>query len=349
MRSRSFFSATSLIACLFLSAIAYGPFATAVARNETTSQEKQAEPKVSKEEVDSAMKINDAVGAAAKLQVAGQFLKKYPKSSLRSRIANNLVVELEHIADPAQRLPLIDTYLSLFKEPSDAEMVSAAQIDAYILLERPDDAFRQASVWLEKHPDDIDLLRRLSVVSSNEAIRGNNKFVEQGNKYGVRAIDLIEADKKPADFDSAKWNEYKARSLPLLYREAGVLALRSGNTTGARTNLEKAAAVKSIDPVVYAILGQMKDEEYSAMAAKYQAMPAGAEKQAMLQTIQDQMDKIIAYYAQAMGLTGDKPEFGPLKAQLKPGLEEYYKFRHNGSLEGLQQLVDKYKATPATR
>jgi hypothetical protein len=348
MRSRSFFSATTLIACLFLQAMAYGPLAPAVAWNETTSQEKQAEPKVSKEEVDSAMKINDAVGAAAKLQVAGQFLKKYPKSSLRSRIANNLVVELEKVADPSQRLALIDTYLSLFKEPSDVEMVNAAQIDAYILLERPDDAFRQASVWLEKHPDDIDLLRRLSVVSSNEAIRGNNKFVEQGNKYGVRAIELIEADKKPADFDPAKWSDYKSRSLPLLYREAGVLALRSGNTAGAKTNLEKAAAVKSIDPVVYAILGQMKDEEYSAMAAKYQAMPAGAERQAMLQTIQDQMDKIIAYYAQAMALTGDKPEFAPLKAQLKPGLEEYYKFRHNGSLEGLQQLVDKYKATPAT-
>jgi hypothetical protein len=158
----------------------------------------------------------------------------------------------------------------------------------------------------------------------------------------------MEADKKPVDLDPAKWNEYKSRWLPLLYREGGVLALKSGDNAGARTKLEKAASLKSIDPVVYAILGQMKDEEYAAMAAKYQAMPAGAEKQAMLHTVQDQLDKVIAYYAQAMALAGDKPEFVQLKTQLKPGLEEYYKFRHNGSLEGLQQLIDKYKASATT-
>lgn len=348
MRSRRFFSAAALIACLSLPTVAYGLLATAVARNETATQEKQAEPKVSGEEADSALKINKAVGAVAKLQAAGQFLKKYPTSSLRPRISNAMAMEAANIADPAQRLAVIDTYLSLFKEPSEAEMVSVAQIDAYILLDRADDAFRLGSVWLEKHPDDIEVMRGLSVLSSNEAIRGNNKFVEPGNKYGGRAIELMEADKKPAALDPAKWNEYKSRWLPLLYREGGVLALKSGDNAGARTKLEKAAVLKSNDPVVYAILGQMKDEEYAAMAAKYQAMPDGAEKQAMLQTVHDQMDKMIAYYAQAMALAGDKPEFVQLKTQLKPGLEEYYKFRHNGSLEGLQQLIDKYKATAAT-
>ncbi|MDQ2975218.1 MAG: hypothetical protein M3R69_07385 [Acidobacteriota bacterium] len=347
MRSRRFFSAVALLACLFLPAMAYRPLATAVARNGTATQDKQAESKVSGEEADAALKINKAVGAAAKLQAAGQFLKKYPKSSLRPRIASALAMEVAS-TDPSQRLAFIDTYLSLFKEPSEAEMVSVAQIDAYILLDRADDAFRLGSVWLEKHPDDIEVMRGLSVLSSNEAIRGNNKFVEPGNKYGGRAIELMEADKKPADLDPAKWNEYKARWLPLLYREGGVLALKSGDNAGARTKLEKAAALKSIDPVVYAILGQMKDEEYAAMAAKYQAMPDSAAKQTMLQTVQDQMDKVIAYYAQAMALAGDKPEFVQLKTQLKPGLEEYYKFRHNGSLEGLQQLIDKNKATAAT-
>jgi hypothetical protein len=327
--------------------MAYVPLATAVARNGIATQDKPAEPKVSGEEADSALKINKAVGAAAKLQAAGQFLKKYPKSSLRPRIANALAMEVAN-TDPSQRLAIIDTYLSLFKDPSEAEMVSVAQIDAYILLDRADDAFRLGSVWLEKHPDDIEVMRGLSVLSSNEAIRGNNKFVEPGNKYGGRAIELMEADKKPVDLDPAKWNEYKSRWLPLLYREGGVLALKSGDNAGARTKLEKAAALKSVDPVVYAILGQMKDEEYAAMAAKYQAMPAGAEKQAMLHTVQDQLDKVIAYYAQAMALAGDKPEFVQLKTQLKPGLEEYYKFRHNGSLEGLQQLIDKYKVSATT-
>jgi len=32
--------------------------------------------------------------------------------------------------------------------------------------------------------------------------------------------------------------------------------------------------------------------------------------------------------------------------QLTTDLTDYYKFRHNNSTEGLQQLIDKYKPKP---
>jgi tetratricopeptide (TPR) repeat protein len=339
-------SAAAIVACISLS-LAANAF-SAVVTGHSIAQEKTADLKVSKEEADAAAKIDRAVGPAAKLQAGAEFLKKYPKSVLRPRIASSLAGALSNVADAAQRIALVETYLGIFKEPGEAEHVNGTLLDAYLIAERAEDAFRLGAAWLEKHPDDVDVMRRLSIVSSNEAIRGNSKFVEQGNKYGIRAIELIEADKKPASADATQWAEYKVRVLPSLYREAGILALRLGNKADARAKLEKAAGLKTPDPVVYAIVGQLYDEEYATMASQYKAMPGGSEKEATLQKVQNLMDKVIEYYAQAMGAAGDKAQYEQMRSQLRSGLEQYYKFRHNGSMDGLQQLIDKYKQPAAT-
>jgi hypothetical protein len=190
-------------------------------------------------------------------------------------------------------------------------------------------------------------MRRLAIVALNEAIKGNNKYVAQGEKYGAKAVEILEADRKPTATDDAQWAEYKTKWTGSVYREAGFLAMQAGDKAAARARLTKAAELKSPDPVVYAVVGQMNDEDYATLAGQYQKMPAGAEKTAMLQKVQAQMDKAIEYYAQSIAISGDRPEFQALRTQVMPGLEEYYKFRHNGSTDGLQQLIAKYKQTPA--
>ena len=59
------------------------------------------------------------------------------------------------------------------------------------------------------------------------------------------------------------------------------------------------------------------------------------------------MDKAIDLYARALGASAGKPEHKQLEDQVLQSITPYYKYRHNGSTEGLQQLIDKYK-TPAT-
>ena len=55
------------------------------------------------------------------------------------------------------------------------------------------------------------------------------------------------------------------------------------------------------------------------------------------------IDKVIDQYAHAVALSEGKPEYQRLHEQALSDLTVYYKFRHNQTTDGLQQLNDKYK------
>jgi hypothetical protein len=344
MRLRILSACALLAACASL--LAAGAETRTYARQITLGQPAQPAAKVSDEERKAAEKINLAKDNAAKLAATTEFMTKYPQSTLRPRIGEAFASLVNTTDDPAQRISYAEAYLKLFNTPEEADRVSASLLDAYIIANRAEDSFRLGEAWLSRHPDDVDVMRRLSVVGLNEAIKGNNKFVEQGNKYGTKALEQLEADRRPSTTDAAQWAEYKTKWMPAIYREAGFLAMSVGDRATAKARLIKAAELKNPDPAVYAYLGQMNDEEYAEMAKAYQAMPAGPEKQARLKQVQEQMDKAIEYYARAIAVAGDNPQYENLRKQVRPGLEEYYKFRNNGSTNGLQQLIDKYKQTP---
>jgi hypothetical protein len=305
----------------------------------------QDDAKISGAEREAAEKINKAKGAEAKLQAASEFLKKYPKSTLRPRIAEAVSGEILSTQDAAQKAALIETYVVFFNEPAETDPVSGPLLAAYIDANRPADAFKTAPAWFGKHPDDVDNMRRLAIVGSNAAITGDDAYVKDALKYGQLAVELIEGDKRPASIDAAQWVEYKTKFLPGLYREVGVLSLRAGDNAGGRTRLEKAIALGTDDPSTYAIIGQMNDEEYVNLVNAYKAAPAGPARDAALKKAQEQLDKVIDLYAHAVALSTGRAEYDNLRSQVMPALTDYYKFRHNNSDAGLQQLLDKYKKT----
>lgn len=331
-----------LAACALACAFALGAF-DAAAQDAPAAQ---GDAKLSSGERDAAEKINKAKGAEAKLQAASEFVKKYPKSTLRPRIAGAVSNEILSTQDAAQKVALIETFMDFFKEPGEADLVNGPLLAAYIDANRPSDAFKFAPAWFGKHPEDVDNMRRLAIVGSNAAISGDDAYVKDALKYGLQAVEMIEADKKPATIDAAQWADYKTKFLPGLYREVGVLSLRTGDNAAARTRLEKAIALGTDDPSTYAIIGQMNDEEYVQLVNAYKAAPAGATRDAALKKAQDQLDKVIDLYAHAVALATGRPELDNLRSQVMPALTDYYKFRHNNSDAGLQQLLDKYKKTP---
>ncbi|MCA1594591.1 MAG: hypothetical protein LC754_18580 [Acidobacteria bacterium] len=299
----------------------------------------QAGGSVSADEAKALKKIQDAKDAAAKLQAAGEYAKKFPKSIKRAEVANYLAGQIHGTQDAAQRITLGESFLTVFNAPTEADIINPILIGAYVEAKRFDDAFRVGAAYLEKNPNQVEVLTRLALNGSNEASRNNLKFVPQSQQFGAKAIELIEADKKPEDMDAAAWQEYKTRWLPELYRDTGLLALHANNAAEAKLRLEKAVALKSADPFVYAVLGNIAEDEYTALAKQYQSTHSAA----TLTLATTQMDKVIELYARAVGLTGDKPEFLQLREQIKPGLESYYKYRHNGSMTGLPELIAKYK------
>lgn len=354
MRCKTFFRACALAACVWLAGGSASASVSVVDLSQDKPKQEQAKDakqglKLPPDEAKAANKINAATDAAGKLAASTEFLKKYPKSEARRQIAEHVASHVGAVPDAAQRITLGEQYVAAFNGPGEADLVALAMLDAYIAAPRDADAFRAGAAYLQTHPDDVDVMRRLAIAAGNAAIKGSNDYVAQGRQYAEKAAALIEADKMPAGMEAAQWAEYKTKWLPHVYREAGVLAMRAGDNAAAKANMEKAAAHKSADPIVYLLLSDVANNDYNAAAKAYQAMPAGAEKTARLKEVERLLDQAIETYAQAVASMEGNAQYDTARQQIRQDLEGYYKYRR-GSTQGLQELIDKYKtAKPAAQ
>jgi len=299
--------------------------------------------KASEGEQKALAKIESSPDVAAKLAAAGEFVKKFPKSTLRSKVVSYVAQEVNKIPDGSQRIIQLEGLLTVFKEPADAEVISPVLVDSYFSASRWDDAFRVASAYLAKNPNDLAVLTQVTIEGVEQAKKSNPKFVPQSQQYGVKAIEVIEAGKKPDTFDDARWAEYQTRWLPTLYQSLGMLSLMTGNKADARAKLDKAVSLNASEPFSYVLLGTLVNEEYQQLAQQHKTLSPGPLRDAVLKQAHGKLDEVIELYAHAVGLSEGNAAYQQLHDQLFQDLEAYYKYRHNGSTEGLQQLIGKYK------
>ncbi len=299
------------------------------------------QPNVSEAENKAAALVDAAIDVPAKLAAATKFLGKYPKSSLRPNVAGHIAGHISPIKDPAEKVRLAEELQKLFPG-NDTPVVTSVLIGAYVDANRLDDAFALGAKALAANPEDIAILTELAFASSNAAKKQNGKFIATGNQYGAKAIELIEANKKPAGMDDAQWTA-QAALRPRLYQEIGILALISRDFAGAKARFEKASSLAPDDPMNYAMMASTFDEEYMLAVKAFQDAPAGAQKDELLKKANAQLDKVIEAYAHAIGVASGRAEYQPLADQARQNMELYYKYRHNNSTDGMQQLIDKYK------
>ncbi len=345
-RVRELFASAAAIS--FAIVVFAAPFCAAfevVQRYDKPAQSDEKPAQVSEAETKAIAKITRAPDTAAKILAAGEFLKKYPKSSLRAQVAAQLAREIGQLQDAPKRVSLFENLLTVFKEPSDAELINPFLIDAYIASDRTDDAFRVGADAIAKNPGDLTTLTNLAIIGVNQVKKNNPKYAQQSQSYGAKAIELIEAGKKPDSFDDARWAEYQKVMLPQLYQGMGVLAMVSGNRTDARAKLEKAVALNSADPFNHFLLGAMLNDEYTQKAQEFQKQSPGPLKDVKLKEAEALIDNVIEIWARVVGMSDGKPQYQQLHDQVLQDLQSYYKYRHGGSVDGLQQLIDKYKKT----
>ena len=305
-------------------------------------QNQQQQPKLSGDEMKALQAINALTDPAAKLKGVGDFIKKYPKTPIRAQMLDTVAGEIAKIKDPAQAVSLAETAQTIFTNENEQAKVNGLLMDSYLSAGRADDVFKVGTAILAKNPEEVHALVQMSFAGANEVRKQNPKYVQQGLQAGLKAIELIEAQKKPMTMDAATWDNHKAQ-LPQIYQQVAILSLVAGNTTEARARAVKATEIDPNDPTNFAVLGMVLNTDYMQMATSYKAMPEGKEKEAALTKIEGVLDQVIDAYAHAVGLAVGKPEHQPMMQQLTVDLTAYYKFRHNQSTEGLQQLIDKYK------
>lgn len=310
-------------------------------KNQSDDKNKQGAP--SDAEQKAVAKIETAPDIAAKLAAAGEFIKKYPKSTMRSRVVSYIAQEVIKIQEGPQRITQLENMLTVFKEPSDGEVINPILIDLYFKENRPDDGFRVASAYLAKNPNDIAVLTQVALQGVEQAKKKEGKFAQQSQQYGTKAIELIESGKKPQTFDDAKWAEYQTRWLPVLYQSLGLLSMMTGNKADAKAKLEKAVSLNGKDPFSFVLIGSMINDDYQQLAEQHKAASPGPLKDSILKQAHAKLDEVIELFAHAVGLSEGKAGYQQLHDQILQDLQAYYKYRHSGSIEGLQQLIDKYK------
>jgi tetratricopeptide (TPR) repeat protein len=281
-----------------------------------------------------------------KLKAATDFIKKYPKSTLRPRVAQGLADQIADLTDAAQKLTLAQTYQTTFTEVSEQEMIVPVLIEGLALSKRPDDAYAKGTEFLKQNPDSLTVLVQLLAIGTDEAKAKNPKFADQSLQYGARAIQLVETDKRPAWMDDAAWARYKAEVLPSLHQSMGLLNLIKGDRPQARASYLKALELAPADPFNFVMLAGIVNDEYQSQAKKYQSTPNGPAKDEELKKAQNLLDATIDAYAHAIAVSEGTTALQAVRQQYLQDLEAYYKYRHNNSTAGMQQLIDKYKVAP---
>lgn len=305
-------------------------------------------PKISADEQKAAMKIETAMDVAAKFQATSEFLAKYPKSTLKHGIAEHITDAIIRLTDEKQKVTYGEQFFSTFTDPKETDLISPYLVGAYLFTNKIDEAFQVGENYLSRHPDDINLLMQLATNGAGQAQQGNGKYIAKSIEFGNKAVELIEANKKPANMNDERWASVKESDLPSLYQSLGVMLMQSGKREDAKTKLGKAAELNPTDPRNHLFLGAMADEEYRETAKAYQSAAPGKQRDDLLVKANAQLDKVIDYFARALGAADGKAEYQNFVTQLRPDIEVYYKFRHNNSLNGLQELINKYKPTSIT-
>ena len=209
-----------------------------------------------------------------------------------------------------------------------------------------DQAFTKGADFLTRNPESLHVLVMLLSIGTEQAKKQNTKFVDQSIRYGTQAIALAEANKKPATFDEAGWQQFKTVTVPSLYQSLGLLYMLKGARADAKANYTKASQIAPSDPFNFVLIAALLNDEYQAEVKSYQAMAAGAPKDAQMKKVETALDAVIDAYAHAIALSEGSAPLAQVRTQYLQDLENYYKYRHKSSTTGMQELIDKYKPAP---
>lgn len=333
-------------AVLFVSAmmIYSAAFASGLALQDK-AQAKDDAPKVSEGEQKAIEKIKAAGSASEKIKAAQEYMKKNAKSPNRPRVAAYVADEVSRVSDHSQRASLIENYTKTFNQPEEAELIKPALIDSLLSTNKFEEAFNEGSKFIEKKPEDVIVLTQVTWAGANQAQKQSQggtpaaSMMQKASAAGAKAVELLEADKKPEGMDATYWNNYRNSWLPRLYQAQGLLLYYSNDKVNAKDKFEKSVGLDPYDPPTLLMLSNILQDDYEKLAQRYQT----EKKQAILTEALQKMDELIDWLARGAAATEGSSQYQAVSGQLMEQLKSYYAFRHDGKTDGLKELVQKYK------
>ena len=235
----------------------------------------------------------------------------------------------------------VDAYERAFRKVEFQRLFKAQQFDAL---------FRTGKVILADEPDHLKTIFHLAYAGYLAGGRGDDSFAAESLEHARRAMQLIESGAKPTD-----WQPFadKSDALGYLHFVVGELTFKDDPAGSARL-FRKALGFETTlrrTPVIYSRLAACYvASEYDPLSKDYTARFAGKdpsdESRAALEKINGVVDHVVDAYARAVALSGDDPKYADAKRRWSDELTRFYKFRHDGSTEGLDALVAAAPSKP---
>jgi tetratricopeptide (TPR) repeat protein len=293
-------------------------------------------------EADALAAVKLSTNPTTKLTAAEDFIARFPNSTARVSVAEVIAGEILKVKNGMVALALLERAQAIFTSTEEREVLKPAALEAYVIGNRPDDAFALAADMLAKNADDLQVLARMTQLGTEEASRKNRKYANVSLQYGLKAIALLEAGTKPVSLADEEWTAQRAK-LDRLYQQTAILYLAAGNAQEAKARLTKASTLSPHDPSNYALLARVINADYLAQQEAYVAMKDAGSKQEAQKKLDELLDSMIDAFARAVGLATGRVEYQPLLQSVIPDLTAYYKTRHNQSIKGLQELINRYR------
>jgi tetratricopeptide (TPR) repeat protein len=205
-------------------------------------------------------------------------------------------------------------------------------------------AYGLAKQVLADNQDNVKVLIALgygAFAASTEA--HNETYNNDAAGYAQRAIKLIESGKLPDT-----WAPFKNKEdvLASLYYAEGFYSLKA-KPENAIADFIKATQIdsdrKSAPSTYFYLAVAYQNGPYKRLSEDYGKRFANqaesVESKAALDNINKVVDKMIDAYARAVALAGNDPRQQTAKTQWMAQLTNFYKFRHEGSDVGLNDLI----------
>ena len=211
-------------------------------------------------------------------------------------------------------------------------------------------AYGMAKQVLADNPDDLKVLIALGYEGVLASEARNEAFNNDAATYAQKAIQLIEAGKTPET-----WAPFKNKEdvLASLYYAEGFYALKPKPESAVPAFIKTAQidSDRRTAPSTYYYLalayqnGPYKrlSDDYSK---KFGNQPESPESKAALENVNKVVDKMIDAYARAIALAQKDPAQASAMAQWQARLTQFYKFRHDNSDVGLNELISGVLKTP---
>jgi hypothetical protein len=209
------------------------------------------------------------------------------------------------------------------------------------------EAFKAGRDILTKDPENLKVLVALG--TNGYLVATNQQLTAEALDHARKALQMIEGGKS-----LESWAPLAGKDTAVAYLNftIGTLTLEK-DPTNALKNLIKAAQFDTPlkkSPFTYAyIAAAYETGPYAKQSADYKTMYGGKdetpESKLALANINQLVDRMIDGYARAVALAGNDAQFAKQKPVWTESLTTWYKYLHNNSDQGMNELI----ATIATK